>query len=50
MKMDLKMSLIVSLILFGMLTNAAAVSSSLNRFEKVLPIYQFQAITKIARL
>ena len=47
-KMDVKISMIMSLVLFGMLTDAAAISSSLDRLENVPPIYQFQLITTIA--
>lgn len=47
-KMDVKISLIVSLIFFGLLADAAAVSSFENRLEKVPPMHQFHSITNIA--
>lgn len=47
-KMDMKISLIVSLIFFGLLADAAAVSSFKNLLEKVPPIHQFHSITNIA--
>lgn len=43
--MDMRISLIMSLILFGLFTNAAVVSSSLNRLEKV-PLISFSADDK----
>lgn len=47
-KMDMKISLIVSLIFFGLLADAAAVSSFENLLKKVLPIHQFHSLTNIA--